>query len=244
MTASIISHRGGALLWPENSRIACEQTVALGCGQLQVDVHLSRDGEVVVIHDATLDRTTDGAGPVAARSWDELRRLRLKDTPEQSILLLREVIGILAPSAVTLRLEIKQDASGHPYDRFAEHVDAVLRGKDFIDRTIVTGFHPDALQNFAAASPGRRLAWLVDGATLGRIGVPSVIEQATRFGFPTVGLRWSLVDQAAIEAIRASGLALCLFGCNDLAGIEAAVALGADEIMTDRPDLAMQISFL
>jgi glycerophosphoryl diester phosphodiesterase len=63
MTA-IIAHRGGALLWPENSRIACVNAQALGVDQLQVDVHLSRDGEVVVIHDATLDRTTDGTGKV------------------------------------------------------------------------------------------------------------------------------------------------------------------------------------
>jgi glycerophosphoryl diester phosphodiesterase len=83
---AIISHRGEALLWPENSRLACENTVALGVDQLQVDVHLSRDGEIVVIHDATLDRTTNGIGTVGAHTWSELRRLRLKGTVDARIL--------------------------------------------------------------------------------------------------------------------------------------------------------------
>ena len=62
----IASHRGGALLWPENSRIAFEQTAKLPVEQVEFDVHPTRDGKLVVIHDDTLDRTTDGKGPVAA----------------------------------------------------------------------------------------------------------------------------------------------------------------------------------
>ena len=60
----IASHRGGALLWPENSRIAFENTAKLPVEQVEFDVHPTRDGKLVVIHDDTLDRTTDGKGPV------------------------------------------------------------------------------------------------------------------------------------------------------------------------------------
>jgi glycerophosphoryl diester phosphodiesterase len=65
----IASHRGGALLWPENSRIAFENTAKLQVEQVEFDVHPTRDGKLVVIHDDTLDRTTDGKGPVAAQDW-------------------------------------------------------------------------------------------------------------------------------------------------------------------------------
>jgi glycerophosphoryl diester phosphodiesterase len=64
---AIASHRDGALLWPENSRIAFESTAKLAVDQVEFDVHPSRDGKLVVIHDATLDRTTDATGPVNAR---------------------------------------------------------------------------------------------------------------------------------------------------------------------------------
>src|SRR4249920_900103 len=65
----IASHRGGALLWPENSRIAFENTAKLPVEQVEFDVHPTRDGQLVVIHDDTLDRTTDGHGPVCAHDW-------------------------------------------------------------------------------------------------------------------------------------------------------------------------------
>src|SRR5437870_4776631 len=103
----IASHRGGALLWPENSRIAFEATARLPVEQVEFDVHPSRDGRLVVIHDDTLERTNDGEGPVAARDWADLSRLVLKGTGGQRMLLLDEVIEIFRPTAITLRLEIK-----------------------------------------------------------------------------------------------------------------------------------------
>jgi glycerophosphoryl diester phosphodiesterase len=60
----IAAHRGGALLWPENSRLAFENTTRLAVEQVEFDVHFSADRQLVVIHDATLDRTTDGSGPI------------------------------------------------------------------------------------------------------------------------------------------------------------------------------------
>src|SRR5215831_14785350 len=81
----IASHRGGALLWPENSRIAFENTARLPVEQVEFDVHPTRDGKIVVIHDGTLERTTDGTGPVARRDWADLQRVALKGTEGQRI---------------------------------------------------------------------------------------------------------------------------------------------------------------
>src|SRR5262249_59777958 len=74
----IASHRGGALLWPENSALAFKQTARLPVEQVEFDVHPSRDGRLVVIHDATLERTTDGTGAVCQHDWADLARLILK----------------------------------------------------------------------------------------------------------------------------------------------------------------------
>src|SRR5262249_33847703 len=75
----IAAHRGGALLWPENSLLAFRNAIDMGADFVEFDVHLSRDGEVIVIHDPTLDRTTTGVGPVRERTLAELKSLRLKD---------------------------------------------------------------------------------------------------------------------------------------------------------------------
>ena len=70
----VFAHRGGAALKPENTIEAFENGMQLGADGLELDVHLSRDGDVVVHHDRTLERTTTLGGPVAARTADELRR--------------------------------------------------------------------------------------------------------------------------------------------------------------------------
>src|SRR5262245_51004426 len=72
---AVIAHRGGSKLRPENTLASFDHAIALGVDALECDVHLSADGEPVVIHDATLDRTTDASGPVADRRADDLAGL-------------------------------------------------------------------------------------------------------------------------------------------------------------------------
>src|SRR5207244_11256705 len=74
----LAAHRGGARLWPENSLRAFRESLALGADLVELDVHLATDGALVVIHDATLRRTTDRRGRVRTRTAAELRRARLR----------------------------------------------------------------------------------------------------------------------------------------------------------------------
>src|SRR5712692_7259512 len=109
----LAAHRGGALLWPENSLLAFRNAVALGADFIEFDVHLSRDGEVMVIHDATLDRTTSGSGPVRDRTAAELKALRLKDrsgaVTQEPLPTLDEVVTVAAQGKRRMLLEIKLD---------------------------------------------------------------------------------------------------------------------------------------
>ena len=136
----IASHRGGALLWPENSRIAFENTTRLAVEQVEFDVHPSRDGKLVVIHDPTLERTTDGSGPVVAQDWASLSRLILKGTGGQRMLLLSEVIAIFKATPIKLRLEIKAAADRTPYPGLPRAIAETLAAEGVLDRTTVTSF--------------------------------------------------------------------------------------------------------
>src|SRR5215212_6839941 len=71
----VVGHRGAAALEPENTLRAFRRGIELGCDYLECDVHLTRDGQLAVIHDETVDRTTDGHGPVSAFTFEELRQL-------------------------------------------------------------------------------------------------------------------------------------------------------------------------
>src|SRR3712207_2672735 len=111
----IASHRGGAFLWPENSALAFRQALTLPAEQLELDVHLSADGEVVVMHDATLDRTTDARGPLRARTLAELRQVRVKGTGGVAPPTLAEAAALVRGAGRILRLEVKADGEGRPY---------------------------------------------------------------------------------------------------------------------------------
>src|SRR3954465_1539033 len=100
----IASHRGGAFLWPENSALAFRRALALPAEQLELDVHLSADGVPMVIHDATLDRTTDAHGPVWVRDREALRTVRLRGTGGESLPTLAEAAALTRAAGRVLRL--------------------------------------------------------------------------------------------------------------------------------------------
>ena len=238
MTA-IASHRGGALLWPENSRIAFEATAKLPVEQVEFDVHPSRDGRLVVIHDDTLDRTTDGKGPVAARDWAELRKLILKGADGQKMLLLEEVIEIFRPTPIILRVEIKCDPDRVPYPGHAEKVMAALKQAGTLERSVVTSFQLDTV--VAAASRDRLLrhVWLVLPQVQVDLGLDRVIATAKACGVPMLGLRQNMLNAEVVATVRKAGLGIGGWACNDAAAIARLLELEVDVFTTDRPDLAL-----
>src|SRR6476661_6646909 len=111
---SILGHRGGAALWPENSLAGFRNAIALGVDAVELDVHCSRDGEIMVIHDNTLERTTHGTGFVQDRTSAELAMTRLRDTDE-AVPTLEAVLDVFEPGSTELFVELKTDAGGRAY---------------------------------------------------------------------------------------------------------------------------------
>jgi glycerophosphoryl diester phosphodiesterase len=235
----IASHRGGALLWPENSRIAFENTAKLPVEQVEFDVHPTRDGKLVVIHDDTLDRTTDGRGPVAAQEWPALSKLVLKGTGGQRMLLLDEVIEIFRPTPIVLRIEIKCGADRTPYPGHAACVARAIRQAKMLDRSVFTGFQLGTVLEAAAEARPCGHVWLVLPQVQIDIGLAGVVAMAKGAGVPMLGLRQNMLSLEAVAAVRAAGLGIGGWACNDAATIDRLLALKVDVFTTDRPDLAL-----
>ena len=235
----IASHRGGALLWPENSRIAFEATAKLPVEQVEFDIHPTRDGKLVVHHDATLDRTTSGTGPLAARDLADLRKLVLKGAAGQTIPLFDEVMEIFRPTQILLRIEIKADAARRPYPGLPAAVMAALERARMLERSIVTSFQLDTVKEAAAAKTPRSHAWLITPALQTDLGVDRVIEIARASKTPALALRQEMLSPEIIARIRAAGLGVGGWACNDDSTIARMFALGVDSFTTDRPDLAI-----
>jgi len=131
-----IAHRGASAFAPENTMAAFEKAIELGADVIELDLHLTRDNEIVVIHDDTLDRTTDGSGPVHQRSLGELMRLDAgrwfgEGFAGQRIPRLAEVLDRFA-GRVPLALEIKAGSTFFP--GIEEKVVSALRQRAVIDK--------------------------------------------------------------------------------------------------------------
>ncbi len=225
MTA-IASHRGGALLWPENSRIAFENTARLAVQQVEFDIHPSRDGRLVVIHDATLDRTTDATGPVASRDWSELAQVMLKATGGQRPLLLDEVIDIFRPTPILLRIEIKADQHGLPYPGLPGRIAAALDCAGMAARSVITSFQLDTVAEAFALLRPHSAVWLLAPTVLRDIGG---------------GLHHAVLNAGEVAACREADIGIGGWACNAIAAMSAMFALGVDVFTTDRPDLAIAL---
>jgi glycerophosphoryl diester phosphodiesterase len=235
----IASHRGGALLWPENSRIAFENTARLPVEQVEFDVHPTRDGKLVVIHDDTLDRTTDGSGPVAARDWAELSRLTLKGTGGQRMLLLDEVIEVFRPTPIVLRIEIKCGPDRVPYPGHPAKVMAALGRARMLERCVVTSFQLDTVIDAAAHGRPMRHVWLVLPQIQVDLGLDRIIATTRAASVPIIGLRQNMLDANVVATVRNAGLGIGGWACNDAAAIDRLLDLAVDVFTTDRPDLAI-----
>jgi glycerophosphoryl diester phosphodiesterase len=257
------AHRGGAALWPENSLAAFRGALALGIDLLELDVHLSRDGEAVVIHDATLDRTTEGRGPVHASTLPALRALRLRGRDgvptAERVPALDEVLVLAGPAGAELLLEVKGPASSVRYGRDAageltlvpgpvyEGLEALilarLQATEMGLRTTVMAFNPAVLTTVRALDPGQRTTLLVARDQVERAGARAAdtLGWAARLGVTDLGLEHTLIDAHVVAGARARGLRLGAWTPNDEPALRRLATLGVDVITTDRPDLAVRI---
>lgn len=237
----IASHRGGAFLWPENSALAFRETTRLAVDQCECDVHLSSDGEVMVIHDATLDRTTDGVGPVAAQDAQALRRVRVRATGGEGVPTLAEFAAIFRDSPVAPRVEIKADRQGEPYPGIVSRTLAVLDAAGQRARSWIIGFHAPTMAEVMRQGGVAGVAWLLEKPTLRDLGTEGLIAVAQRHAFPEVGMHESVVDAALVSALRGAGIGIGVWGANHAPSIRRMLGLGVDIFATDDPVLAIRL---
>ena len=230
----VAAHRGGAGLWPENSLTAFRGALALGVDLLELDVHLTKDGEAVVIHDPTLDRTTTGRGAVRDHTAAELAAVGVPR--------LREVFELLAGSLAGLLLEVKVGLQGARYPGIEEKVLGLLGEAGVIDRTTIMAFEWDTLERLRALSPTVRLTGLLSRRGAERPGgVRAAAERLQALGANDLGIERTLLSAEAIAAARATGLTIGVWTVNEPDELQAALASGVDYVTTDRPDLALAL---
>jgi glycerophosphoryl diester phosphodiesterase len=243
---AVAAHRGGAALWPENSLLAFRSAAALGAEYLELDVHQTRDRELVVIHDPTLERTTTGAGAVKDVRLADLTTVRLKDArgtvTAEPVPRLDEVVALAAMRGRRLLVEIKVDAARARYPDIEERVLAALDRHRMSADAVVMAFEEETWRRVRALRPDVRAGALYSprrmppGILLGE-----ALRHAHDAGVAFVGLDQSLVTADTVAQARGLGLVLGVWTVNDPGVMRRMIDAPVDVLITDRPDVAKQL---
>jgi glycerophosphoryl diester phosphodiesterase len=243
-------HRGGAALRPENTLEAFSHGLSFGADALELDIQMTRDGEIVVIHDPTVDRTTDGSGPVAGFSLDELRRLdaAYHFTPDGgesyplraqdvTIPTLREVLQRFP--GVRINVDLKQTTPERE-----ERLWTLIQEYQGQDRVLVaSGDVPEGITRFRRLSRGK-VATSASAPEI-RNFVLACLLHITSFLHPAYdalqmpdvyrGIR--VVSPRTIGMAHQFGLDVHVWTINDTPTMRLLLDWGVDGLMSDRPDL-------
>jgi glycerophosphoryl diester phosphodiesterase len=244
-----VSHRGGALLAPENTLVAFRMAVERYRTQmLELDVHLTRDGEIVVAHDATLARCTDGAGSLAELTLAELQRLDAgfrftsdggRTFPFRGqgarIPTLREVLR--AFPGLRINLEMKPDTPGTE-----DALHDVLREEKALDLVCMGSEHDAVGERLAARMPDACHFYPRDALTAYVLALrggeqPPEDPRYTVLDMPLYFGEVRLVDEDFLRATARDGKWVNVWTVDDPEEMRRLVAEGVGGIMTDRPDL-------
>ncbi|GAA5061599.1 glycerophosphodiester phosphodiesterase family protein [Streptomyces similanensis] len=204
---------------PENTLRSFVAAQQAGLDVIELDLHLSKDGALVVMHDAEVDRTTDGSGAIADKTLAELRTLDAGHG--ERIPLFEEVLDAVdAP----LQAEIKDAAA-------ARTLAEVMHRRDLLSRVEVLSFHDEALTEVARLVPGVRTALVAD-----HYG-PEVVGRATAAGAATLVLNIRRLTLETVEHARAANLRIIGWVVNTLDQLRLVRALELDGATTDYPEI-------
>jgi glycerophosphoryl diester phosphodiesterase len=246
--ALVAAHRGGAALWPENSLLAFRSALALGVDALEFDLHLTADGEVVVLHDPTLDRTSTGNGSVRDLKLANLADIRLKTregaVTGERVPTFAQVLDLVAPTSAEILPEIKVDANRQRYDGIEEKVLALIRARGLMTRTTIQAFQVETIRRVRELEPKARTMLLVARGDVerDRARPAEAVRRARELGATDLGMNHRLLDADVMSAARAAGIRVSAWTVNEEADIRRMIDLGVDVVMSDRPDLAKRLT--
>jgi len=232
----ILAHRGASHQAPENTLAAFRLAAEMGADGIEFDVQLCKDGEAVVIHNFTLDETTDGKGRVKDLTLAELQTLDAggwyaTEFAGERIPTLAQVLHELGPR---LLLNIELKAAGPFSDGLEVEVVRLVEDTHMAHRVIISSFNPAALWRVRRLNRNMATGLLyapdmpryLRGRWLQPLARPAALHP-----------RWDMIDEQAVAAAHRQGLAMRPWTCDDPVGMRRLISWRVDAIITNCPDL-------
>ena len=251
----VIAHQGGDGVWPGDTMFAFENAVKIGADVLEMDAHITKDGQIVLMHDERVDRTTNGTGLIEDLTLDQLKQLdgAYKWSNDGGNTFPYRGRGILVPTLEELfqkfpqmRYVIEIKLTTNPIDK---PLCALIRQYNMQDKVVIASFHDGAMQNFRATCPEVATSASRGEVTkivlLGKIFLSGLVapqyESIQPPYDPAESKNIPIMTRRFIRESHAKNLAVEPWTVNDPELMKQYIEWGVDGIMTDRPDLMLEV---
>ena len=234
----ILAHRGFAAEYPENTMIAFKEAEKAGADGLELDVQMTKDGELVVIHDEKVDRTTDGTGLVKDYHLGDLRKLdarfKFKElSHKEQVPTLAEVLEWLSGTRMICNIELKNSII--PYEGMEEKVINMVRAYDLSDRIIISSFNHYSIVHSYLLAPEIEIAPLLSEG----LYMPWIYAQSIKAkGFHP---HWRAAPDEIVRASLESGIEVRPYTVNKESELARLFEVNCSAVITDDPAKAIGI---
>lgn len=243
----IIAHRGGAKLAPENTLVSFKNAIAIGVDMIEIDVHFSKDSEIIVIHDESLDRTTNGTGEVKDLTLDEIKKYDAgswfsEDYKNEKVPTLTEVLQTINAQCKLL-IEIKDGDERYP--GLEKKIVETIKEHNAEEWVVVQSFNKNSILRIKEFYPD-----LITYYLLGKGGFndfyTEVSDQISKGKsiekkFDGIAPNHKVLDKNKVDLLHKTGFGIFTYTVNDKEDMQKVIELGVDGIITDSPDILKKI---
>jgi glycerophosphoryl diester phosphodiesterase len=234
----IFAHRGSAGTRPENTMISFLEAERLGADGIELDVQMTKDNHLVVIHDELVNRTTNGKGRVEDFTLKDLQKLDAgswfsRKYRNERIPTLKEVMDWIKSTDLSLNIELKNGLV--QYDRLEERVIEMVKQYRLLERVIVSSFNHYSIEKIHELNP-----W-IEGAVLFMEGLYKPWEYARKVGARGIHPRWRVVLPDMIIGAKKANIAIRPFTVNQEKQMRTFITAACTAIITDRPEKALNV---
>ena len=248
----VIAHQGGDGLWPGDTMFAFQNAADLGVDVLEMDVHITKDGILVLMHDETVDRTTNGTGEIESMTLDELKQLDAGYdwTPDEGatfpfrgqgvkVPTMEEVFAAFPDKHMTIEIKKTNTSMTKP---FCE----LIRRYDMQDKVLVASFHDDKLKEFRTECPEVSTSSAKNETTVFVLSSKAFLAgfyspKFISLQVPEESGGITVMTESFVKASHSRGLAVEVWTINDADTMRKLINWGVDGIITDRPDIMMEV---
>lgn len=251
----VIAHQGGDGIWPGNTMYAYEKAVEIGVDVLEMDAHITHDGHIILMHDEDVDRTTDGTGIIEEMTLDQLKQLDAayrwsnddgQTFPHRGQGLQVPTLDELFQRFPQMRYVVEIKRTQIPIDK---PLCDLIRQHNMQDRVLIASFHDEAMKDFRATCPevatsasrGEVTAFVLLGKVfLSGLVIPEYESIQPPYD-PDESMNIPIMTKRFIREAHAKNIAVEPWTVNDPELMKQYVEWGVDGIITDRPDLMIEV---